>query len=94
MTNEKQQTAVEWFSNQAYELFEQYSEGNFDRITLNKLMFEATNKAKEMEKQKTKRSWVMGLIVNLENPFDYNFYEPLAEAYYNETYGGKNENTN
>jgi hypothetical protein len=45
------QTAVEWFSNQAYELFEQYSEGNFDRITLNKLMFEATNKAKEMEKE-------------------------------------------
>ena len=45
------QTAVEWFSNQAYELFEQYSEGNFDRITLNKLMFEATNKAKEIEKE-------------------------------------------
>jgi hypothetical protein len=49
MSNNKQQTAVEWFSNQAHELFEQYSEGKFDRITLNKLMLEATEKAKEME---------------------------------------------
>lgn len=45
------QTAVEWLSNQAYELFEQYSEGNFDRIQLNKLMVDATNKAKEMERE-------------------------------------------
>jgi hypothetical protein len=49
MTNNKKQSAVEWFSNQAHELFEQYSEGNFDRITLNKLMLQATAKAKEME---------------------------------------------
>jgi ABC-type amino acid transport substrate-binding protein len=51
----KQQTAVEWFSNQAHELFEQYSEGKFDRITLNKLMLQATAKAKEMEKELTIR---------------------------------------
>ena len=51
----KQQTAVECFSNQAHELFEQYSEGNFDRITLNKLMLEATAKAKEMDKELTIR---------------------------------------
>jgi hypothetical protein len=51
----KQQTAVEWFSNQAHELFEQYSEGNFDRITLNKLMLQATAKAKEMDKELTIR---------------------------------------
>jgi hypothetical protein len=55
MENNKQQTAVEWFSNQAHELFEQYSDGNFDRITLNKLMLEATAKAKEMEKELTIR---------------------------------------
>ena len=51
MSNETKQTAVEQFSNKAYELFEQYSEGKFDRITLNKLMIEATEQAKEMEKQ-------------------------------------------
>jgi predicted glycosyltransferase involved in capsule biosynthesis len=40
------QTAVEWLSNQAYELFEQYSEGKFDRIQLNKFMADVTNQAK------------------------------------------------
>jgi hypothetical protein len=51
------QTAVEWLSNQAYELFEQYSEGNFDRIQLNKLMVDATNKAKEMERKEHGKTW-------------------------------------
>lgn len=51
LINKTKMTAVEWLSNQAYELFEQYSEGNFDRIKLNKLMVEATEKAKEMEKE-------------------------------------------
>ena len=43
---DKKKTAVEWLSNQAYELFEQYSEGKFDRIQLNKFMADATNQAK------------------------------------------------
>jgi hypothetical protein len=42
------QTAIEWLSNQSYELFEQYSEGNFDRITLNKLMLKLTEQANKM----------------------------------------------
>ena len=46
---ERMSSSVEWLSNQTYELFEQYSEGNFDRITLNRLVLEATEKAKEME---------------------------------------------
>ena len=46
---ERMSNSVEWLSNQTYELFEQYSEGNFDRITLNRLVLEATEKAKEME---------------------------------------------
>jgi hypothetical protein len=50
MSNNKQ-SSVEWLSNQTYELFEQYSEGNFDRITLNKLVLKATEQAKEMEKE-------------------------------------------
>ena len=51
MESNKLFTAVERFSNQTYELFEQYSEGKFDRVQLNKLMVDATNKAKEMEKE-------------------------------------------
>ena len=45
----KRQMPVDWLSNQSYELFEQYSEGRFDRITLNKLMLEATDKARELD---------------------------------------------
>jgi hypothetical protein len=56
----KMVSSVEWLSNQAYELFEQYSEGRFDRITLNKLMLQATEKAKEMEKQQKQISYADG----------------------------------
>jgi hypothetical protein len=52
---ERMSSSVKWLSNQTYELFEQYSEGNFDRITLNRLVLEATEKAKEMEKELTIR---------------------------------------
>jgi hypothetical protein len=80
MSNNKQQTAVEWFSNRAYELFEQYSEGKFDRITLNKLMFEATNKAKEMEKEQ---------MIDFANAYSaQDQYKISAKDYYKENYGG------
>jgi hypothetical protein len=80
------QTAVEWLSNQAYELFEQYSEGKFDRITLNKLMLEATAKAKAMEKEQIKDAYNSDrdLLSRIEDGSAFN-------EYYNETYGGKDE---
>ena len=77
----KQQTAVEWFSNRAYELFEQYSEGKFDRITLNKFMFEATNKAKEMFEEQ---------MIDFANGYSaQDQYKISAKYYYKENYGGK-----
>ena len=84
--NDKQQTSVEWFSNQAHELFEQYSEGNFDRITLNKLMLQATAKAKEMEKERIAKAFDDG---------DYNYHYSRktgndfedGQEYYKEVYG-------
>jgi hypothetical protein len=74
------QTAVEWLSNQAYELFEQYSEGKFDRITLNKLMFEATNKAKEMEKQRIIKAYQQGVT---DEHGDTITFTTEGEDYYN-----------
>ena len=76
-------TAVEWFSNQAYELFEQYSEGKFDRITLNKLMLEANVKAKEMEKEQIEMAFTKGDI------FGADYFDGVnitAENYYNQTF--------
>ena len=51
--SDKKQSSIEWLANQSYELFEQYSEGNFDRINLNKLMLKATEQAKAMHKEET-----------------------------------------
>ncbi len=59
---ETKQSSVEWFSNQAYELFEQYSEGNFNRRILNKLMVEATEQAKAMERELIKESCIMAIM--------------------------------
>ena len=70
-------TAIEWLSNQTYELFEQYSEGKFDRVQLNKLMVDATNKAKEMEKEQIIDAWIVS-----DNPLQ----RIEAEKYYNITY--------
>jgi hypothetical protein len=57
---ERMSSSVKWLSNQTYELFEQYSEGNFDRITLNRLVLEATEKAKEMEVMGKEMSYADG----------------------------------
>jgi hypothetical protein len=78
MTNNKQQTAVGWFSNQAHELFEQYSEGKFDRITLNKLMLEATEQAKEMEKWQIKET---------ASAYFHENTKLTPTQYYEQTYG-------
>jgi hypothetical protein len=94
MTNNKQQTAVEWFSNQAHELFEQYSEGNFDRITLNKLMLQATAKAKEMEKEMT-----IKLYADYENYLEEAFKNQCGgqavilsfQEFYEQRYGGSEQ---
>ena len=59
MSNNKQ-SSVEWLSNQTYELFEQYSEGNFDRITLNKLVLKATEQAKAIEIAGNEMSYAEG----------------------------------
>jgi hypothetical protein len=69
--------AIFWFSSKAYEIFEQYSEGKIDRITLNKLMFEATMEAKKMEKQQIKDAYVFGL---------QDEYVIGSDQYYYETY--------
>lgn len=83
MESNKLFTAAEWFSNQTYELFEQYSEGKFDRVQLNKLMVDATNKAKEMEKEQIIDAFGVGCQVESTRLIGY---QGMAEQYYNETY--------
>ena len=52
MSNNKQHNPIDWISNQFYELFEQYSEGNFDRSAFNELMLATTYAARDMYKDR------------------------------------------
>lgn len=45
----------------------------------------------EEEKEQIKQSWVSAWQDSMINPKEYRFYEPDAEQYYNETFGGNNE---
>lgn len=89
--SDKKQSSIDCLSNQSYELFEQYSEGNFDRITLNKLMLKATEQAKAMHKEETIEAYENGhndgcrYMDSLKQDFED------GNEYYNETFGGKNE---
>jgi hypothetical protein len=74
----KKVSSIEWFSNQSYELFEQYSEGNFNRMILNKLMVEATEQAKEIHKQEIIDAYKFGISDE---------YVIGSEEYYNKTFG-------
>ena len=83
MSEFKGVSAVEWLSNQSYELFEQYSEGKIDRITLNKMMVKATEQAKGMFEQQIENAYIQGFAeCDATGIMD-------AEQYYNETYGKK-----
>jgi hypothetical protein len=81
MSNKKE-TAVDWFSNKSYEIFEQYSENKFDRKTLNLLMIASTEQAKEMEKEQIIDACDYGK--KYHEKFDY-----TSEQYYKETYTDK-----
>jgi hypothetical protein len=87
MSNNKQ-SSVEWFSNQTYELFEQYSEGNFDRITLNKLVLKATEQAKAQHKKET-IDFALHCMMPKLNP-DKSTIEVVSDIY-DEVFGGNNE---
>jgi hypothetical protein len=73
------QTAVEW-------LFEQVCNLDWKNLIGDKKQ-EIFEQAKEMEKEQIKNAWVNAWQESFIEPLDYQFYEPEAEQYYNETYG-------
>lgn len=96
----KKVSSVDWLSNQSYELFEQYSEGNFDRITLNKLMLKATEQAKAIHKEEIIKAInevsennvkYANMIIASWSQIEGELFmhnTKLADQYYNETFGG------
>jgi hypothetical protein len=85
MSEFKKVSAVEWLSNQSYELFEQYSEGKIDRITLNKLMVKATEQAKKMFEDQIIDAHIEGQRV-FDNYKHTQWTTDQADQYYKETY--------
>ena len=85
MTNNKQQTAVEWFANESWQLKVQLDnqEISVDEYAVSyvRLLY----KAKEMEKKQIINSFWNG--DNTDCTSEQNI-EEFAEQYYNETYGG------
>jgi hypothetical protein len=85
MTNNKQQTAVEWFWNQLPEILP----FTVDTETAVKLQ-EAYEEAQEMHKQQSIKDWNIGFasarITNHSDKF------VNANYYYEQKYGGTNEN--
>ena len=82
----KKQTAFQWYMEQhniIVRLYDNISvEERFDRFQ------DIIKKTQEMEKEQIKQSWVSAWQDSMINPKEYRFYEPDAEQYYDETYGG------
>ena len=93
MTNNKQQTAVEWFANESWQLKVQLDnqEISVDEYAVAYVIL--LYKAKEMDKQR-----IIDAIITHEKEhyvhstvYPPQFVIDRAEQYYNETYGDNNE---
>ena len=95
MTNNKQQTAVEWFIEQLEEKGKAYEENQIVR-TINICIdvsdyMELKQQAKEMEKQQHATTWDAAMDNFKARGENYVRAYGDFDEYYNETYGGNNE---
>jgi len=85
MTNNKQQTAVEWLHDELFKSFEK-----FHTIQFTMKEYQANNvklylQAKEMHKEEITQAWKKG-----DGQFD-KVSDKMSLEYYEKTYGGNNE---
>jgi hypothetical protein len=83
MTNNKQQTAVEWFSVRRDVLEIEVRLGKLSPIKYAEELTKAEQQAKEMEKERIIDAHYEGQCNQTEG-----YPLQIAEQYYNETYGG------
>jgi hypothetical protein len=79
MTNNKQQTAVEWYAHRLYEIEIAYNQGVIDTEVYAKSKTHALEQAKEMEKEQ---------ILETASAYYHENTKLTPTQYYNETYGG------
>ena len=89
MTNNKQQTAVEWYAGRQHDLEGLRDVGVMSPIEYYEQLTQALQQAKEMEKERMKGMYIEGSFAKMR------YYDGLeyidAEQYYNETYGGEEQ---
>ena len=86
MTNNKQKTAVEWFSVRRDVLEIEVRLGKLSPIEYAEELTKAEQQAKEMEKERIIDAHYEGQCNQTEG-----YPLQIAEQYYNETYGGNND---
>ena len=86
MSNKTKQTAIDIFKEKLINIFEDYHDGIITLDEYIESINKATQQAKEMEKQQRMSDFTMGITnaIQMEATKD-------AEQYYNETFGGNNE---
>jgi hypothetical protein len=86
MTNNKQQTAVEWFSVRRDVLEIEVRLGKLSPIEYAEELTKAEQQAKEMEKERIETAYNKGTVHGIDYP--ESILPITGEQYYNETYGG------
>jgi hypothetical protein len=84
MTNNKQQTPVEWYSRRLFEIEIAHNQGVINSDVYLKSKTHALEQAKEMEKEQIENAWYDGYLYEGRMPD----HECVADTYYKKTYGG------
>jgi hypothetical protein len=88
MSNNKQQTAVDWYDNEIGKLFDQFLMGKIKIYDFQNQRFKLEKQAKEMQKEQMDKVaedwWNEGARSVYDGKRKYESFE----QYYNETYGG------
>jgi len=97
MSNDKQQTAVEWFANESWQLKVQLDNQEISVDEYAVFYVRLLYKAKEKEKEQHGKTfhvgvqWIQYQMDSIHGCLEYWDKEPPEfENYYNETYGGNN----
>jgi len=86
MTNNKQQTTVEWQFEQLFNSFEKFNNDEYTFDEYLKRNLEIRAQAKEMEKERIETAYNKGTVHGINYP--ESTLPITGEQYYNETYGG------
>jgi hypothetical protein len=86
MTNNKQQTGVEWYSRRLFEIEIAHNQGVINSDVYLKSKTHALEQAKAMEKERIETAYNKGTMHGIDYP--ESTLPITGEQYYNETYGG------